>query len=582
MGVVLLGRYTRIRWRRASQAILAQLEVDATSLTAAALLHGAEEAWGLAPSQPSMLAGYDIERSDGWDWDRIVILPERPGITSTIALPREGRWIVGVEHSGSMWAALRGVKVVDRSEICLDWNAVDLPGAGPLTLGIPRRWHEPFILIAPPPRAGMFPAQLDRDGVLLTAPFRSEKGLEDEAPPLEQERLNHYLDGICHRVTTLNRYGLLADGVMTWLELKPGVRPTTATPTTALFRARLVLLKSELAARGIYYDDDADETGYELRYAIEDGAVPASFHEPYAAIAYTVSGENAPSDDKWEQARALYDPENDWETGQSYAIDYPTMQARVDVKATRLVFYTSELTKVDGVAVNDAWAKEHLEIAGLAAGLDAGASDYPALAAADLQRLEGATGPHPIGWNAVDAADRVQRAAYALATSGVPDSAIEASLSRLRGPIVRALLGRDVLRAADVDDQVMANGIAATLPPLAPGPFPRRAYAVINLADALADEIRRPELLADALGAADDPLERRLALLFAVRAGGRPEMIARGAASWVGHAGAEALVADARRWGANVAETLLGTLDAPDAADGEVKEDDQHTAPRAL
>jgi hypothetical protein len=244
MGAVILGRYTRVRWHRASPAMLAQLEAGATSVTATALLEGAEETWGPAPGQSSLLTGYDI--------DRIVPLPERPDITGTVALPNEGQWLVGIDHSGSMWAALRGVQVLDSSEIYLDWNAVDLPGAGRLTLGRPRRGDEPFILMAPPPRDGVFPARLDRHRVLLTEPFQSENGREDEAPPLERDRLSHYLDSICHNVIPRYRFGVLADGVMRWLDIKPGARQVTATPVTARFRARLALFRRELAARGIY------------------------------------------------------------------------------------------------------------------------------------------------------------------------------------------------------------------------------------------------------------------------------------------------------------------------------------------
>jgi hypothetical protein len=45
------------------------------------------------------------------------------------------------------------------------------------------------------------------------------------------------------------------------------------------------------------------------------------------------------------------------------------MSARVDVKDTRLIFYTSEYTNIGGMVVDDAWAEAHLENAGFAAGL---------------------------------------------------------------------------------------------------------------------------------------------------------------------------------------------------------------------
>jgi len=569
MGVVMLGRYTRVQWCPASPLMIGQLEAEATSLTATVLLEGAKEAWGLAPGQPSLLTGYDVKRSDGWEKDRTVLLPDQPDITSTIALPRDGRWLVGVEHSGSMWAALRGVRVIEGSEIYLDWKEVDLPGAGPLMLGLPRRKKESLKLIAPPPRVGALPARLDRNGMLLTMPFKPEKDEENDVPPLKADQLEHYLDGICHSVTPCYRYGLLENGVMRWLNLEPRARPVTATPITAQFRTRLALFGRELSARGIYFEDDADETGCELRFAIEDGAVPSSFHEPDAVLAYTVSGEGGPEDDKREQARQIYDPENDWETGQFYAINFPSMPARVEVKSTDLAYYTSEYTMIAGLIVDDTWAKSHLDVAGQIAGLDSGASTRPALAAVDLKRLEGAAKPLPISWNAVDAADRVQRAAYSLATEGVPDPAVEAQLSRLRGPIGRVLLARDLLLLAEAGDITGAKAVAATLPQLAPGPFPRRAHAVIALADGLVEEARRAELVAEALRAVDDPLEQRLALLFAARAGGRPEIIVRGAAIWAGHERTDALV-DRHRWGIDVVEDLLGALDPLDTSPGQI------------
>ena len=266
--------------------MLATLEATgANSLGASALLDGAEEAWGLGPCQPVLLTGSDVKE------DRILNLPEQPVVANHIRLAREGTWLVSVEHSGSMWAALCEVENVACDQIDFGWSAVDLPGADPITLGHPRHAQEPFSLIAPPPRDGAFPARLGRGGVLLTAPFRLEKGQRDSALPKEADRLNDYLDFICDHVTPCYRYGLLVNGVMRWLDVEPGFRSVTATPTTALFRERLALLGRELAARGIYYEDDAQETGYELRHAIEDSASPSSFYEPNATLAFTVSGE---------------------------------------------------------------------------------------------------------------------------------------------------------------------------------------------------------------------------------------------------------------------------------------------------
>lgn len=458
-----------------------------------------------------------------------------------------------------MWAALRNVRNVEWDEVSLDWSAVELPGANKLIVGRPLRGCQPFNLVAPPARGIALPALLDQDGVLLTAPLRSEKGSDDQGPPEKPEQLSSFLDGICHRVSPCYRCGLLVRGAIRWFDIKPSVRPATATPTTTLLRNRLAVFKLELAARGIYYEDDASETGYELRFAVEDGAVPLSFYEADAALAFTVSGEGAPEDDKREQARQLYDPENDWETGQSYAIDYPVMPARVDVSGTDLVFYTSEFTTVDGMPVNDAWAKAHLEYAGLVAGLDAGASSYPALTMADRARVEGATGPLPVYGSIVDSADRVQRAAYAFATGGTPNAAVEARLARLRGPIVRVLLGRFALNFAKKGNLAEAARVVATLPPLAPGPFPCRAHAVIELADGLVDQVRQAAIVTSAICEVIDPLEQHLALLFANRAGGAVYGISHEIAKWSVNG-----TVDIGRWGEEVLEPLFGRLEPPD------------------
>jgi hypothetical protein len=560
MGAVILGRYTRLRWLPAWSASIAELEQpDANSLTAAAQFHGAEEVWGLTPDQPVLLTGSGIISHAGQEQNRIAALPAQPVVTKTIALPQHGEWLVSIEHSGSMWAALRNVRDVEWDEISFDWSAVELPGSNKLIVGRPARGCQPFDLVAPPALGTALPALLDQDGALLTAPLRCEKGAGDHAPPEEPGQLLSFLDGICHQVTPCYRYGLLVHGVIRWLDIKPGVRPATATPITTLLRKRLAVFGRELAARGIYYEDDASETGYELRFAVEDGAVPPSFYEADAALAFTVSGEGAPEDDKREQARQLYDPEDDWETGQSYAIDYPAMPARVDVSGTDLVFYTSEFTTVDGMPVNDAWAEAHLEYAGLAAGLDVGASSYPALMTADRARVEGATGPLPLYGSTVDAADRVQRAAYAFATGGTPDAAVEARLARLRGPIVRVLLGRVALHVAKTGNLDEAVRIVATLPPLAPGPFPCRAHAVIELADGLVDQVRQAALVTSAIGEVIDPLEQHLALLFANRAGCAVHGISHEIAKWPVNG-----TVNIGRWGEEVLEPLFGSLEPPD------------------
>jgi len=559
MGAVILGRYTRLRWLPASSESIAELErLDANSVTAAAQFYGAEEVWGLTPDQPVLLTGSGFSSPASQEQNRIAACPAQPVVTNTIALPQQDQWLVSIEHSGSMWAALRNVRDVEWDEISLDWSAVELPGADKLIIGRPLRGSQPFDLVAPPAREAASSALLDLDGGLLIAPLRSEKGADDHAPPEEPEKLMLFLDGICHQVTPCYRYGLLVRGVIRWLDIKPGVRPATATPITTRFRKRLAVFKRELAARGIYYEDDASETGYELRFAVEDGAAPPSFHEVDAPLAYTVSGEGAPEDDKREQARKLYDPENDWETGQSYAIDYSAMPARVDVSGTDLVFYTSEFTTVDGMPVNDAWAEAHLEYAGLAAGLDVGASSYPALMMADRARVEGATGPLSVYGSIVDSADRVQRAAYAFATGGTPNAAVEARLARLRGPIVRVLLGCVALDVAKTGNLGEAARIVATLPPLAPGPFPCRAHAVIELADGLVDQVHQVALITSAISEVVDPLEQHLALLFANRAGGAVHGVSHEVAKWSVNG-----TVDIGRWGKEVLEPLFG-LEPPD------------------
>lgn len=233
MGVVVLGRYTRIRWRRASPEMVADLEApSATSLNALQLLDEAEEVWGIAPGQPVLFSGSNAT-------SEVLVLPERPDVAQQLSLPQSGTWLIGVENSGSMWAALRGVDHMNALQLRITWRVLLLPGAGSLVMGRLGHEDEAFQLMAPPPRDGAFPARLDQDGVLVTNPFRPESGKDDDAPPVEADRLRHYLDGICHQVRPLYRYGVIADGVVHWLHLQPHVQRVTTTPTTALFRARL-------------------------------------------------------------------------------------------------------------------------------------------------------------------------------------------------------------------------------------------------------------------------------------------------------------------------------------------------------
>lgn len=450
-----------------------------------------------------------------------------------------------------MWARLSQDQVQIESKVAFEWTALHVPGAGDLRLAHPRCGNIAFSLMAPPPFGGTFPARVSKDGILLTTPFGLDSGHDDEDPPSDADQLTRFLDGICHRVTPRFRYGLLTDGIMRWLDHKPSTCIVTATPTTYLLRHRLSLFKRELASRGIYYEDDGTEIGYELRFAIEDGQVPNSFHEPNAALAYTVSGQGEPEEDKQTQACELYDPEEDWETGRSYAVDYPTMPARIDVIGADLVFHTSEYTNVDGIVVDNDWAKAHIECAGVAAGLDIGASSFPALSAADRAGLNKTEAMLTVNGNAVDAADRVQCAAYVLATGGEPDPEVEARLSRLRGTIVRVLLGRHALEAAEEGNFTYAGKVAATLMPLAPGPFPRRAYAVIELAEALVDISRRTAIAKEVVGTLHDPIERKLALLVAARVRARQTSNA-GATVWP-----EDEASDAVSWGVKLVEPLF-------------------------
>lgn len=183
MGAVILGRYTKLRWLPASSESIIELKrPDANSVTAAAQFHGADEVWGLTPDQPVLLTGSGVSGPANQEQNRIAAFPARPVITNTIALPQHGQWLVSIEHSGSMWAALRNVRDVEWNEISLDWSAVELPGATKLIVARPLRGGQPFDLVAPPVRGTALPALLDRNGVLLTAPMTSEKGSDDHAP----------------------------------------------------------------------------------------------------------------------------------------------------------------------------------------------------------------------------------------------------------------------------------------------------------------------------------------------------------------------------------------------------------------
>lgn len=79
MGTVILGRYTRLRSLLAASESIAEIErPDATSVTAAAQFHGAEEVWGLTPDQPFLLTGSGFSSPAGQEQNRIAAFPAQP------------------------------------------------------------------------------------------------------------------------------------------------------------------------------------------------------------------------------------------------------------------------------------------------------------------------------------------------------------------------------------------------------------------------------------------------------------------------------------------------------------------------
>lgn len=630
MAVTVSGDFVRIRWCRLDDAASAALErLDVTLQTVTALLEDQPSIWGLTAGQEVTLSGNNLreralpaetfadlkrmqaridkahaaavaawprnteddegkwepypskkdqlnllteieretfEAAEGWDtpFETTTDLPDDPNARVWTG-PGPGRWLVLVQNAAHCWAALRGVKQVVASDIGFDWTGIALPGAEPIVLAAPGHPQLPFDLVYPPSKKRERQAVLDRSGNLRTLPFRPVKG------------------DVSVSVSPVYRVGQLDDGTMHWLDVKPGDYSVTATPTTALFRSRLELFRRELSSRGIYYQDDAEEAGYELRWAIEDGAVPRDFHEPDAVEAYTVSGEGAPEEDKLEQAIQLYDPDKDRED-----LDWLRklgtfrMPARIDVTEAELTFHAWELTKIDGVTVGDEWVETHLAHAALAAGLDGKFPSGPSLTPIDCARAADSVAPPPIGWNAVDGADRVQRAVYVLATGGLPDAELERRLSRFRGPIVRALLARDILRLRAASGVNAVGQAEPVLPPLPPGPFPRSAYAVIGLADGLIDEQRRADLVAETLMAVADPLEQQLARLLAgqIKAALPAHTIARRTRVWNDGVSVSDPLAGLSM---QMAKGVLGSLEPPAGIivedDGEA---DRHVATPAL
>lgn len=631
MGVIVSGEFVRIRWRMLDDAGIAALErPDVTLHTIAALIEDQPSIWGLVAGQEVTLSGKDLreqalspeKRADlariqarvdeahaaavaawprniedddrewepfpdkndqlhllaaeeretldaakGWDtrFETAVELPDGSA-ARTWTGPGPGRWLILVENAAHCWAALRGVEQVVASAIDFNWTRVTLPGVEQILLAAPVHQGRSFDLIYPPSERRERQAALDRRGDLKTLPFHPSKGGADV------------------KVSPVYRIGLLDHGVSRWLDVKPGDYSVTATPITALLRHRLKLFQRELASSGIYYQDDAEETGYELRWAIEDGAIPSNFHEPDAVEAYTVSGQNAPEEDKRDQAIQLYDPDEDREE-LDWLRELGTfrMPARIDVTGAELSFHAWELTKINGVMLGDEWVEAHLVQAALAAGLDGRFPSAPSLTPADCARAAGSLAP-PVDWNAVDAADRVQRAVYVLATGGLPDAELEARLSRFRGPIVRALLARDALRLAADGDIAAAREAVPIIPPLAPGPFPRRACAVITLADGLNDEQQRADLVFQTLSAISDPLERQLARLFAGRISAvlDAHTMTERPSAW-NDGGGVMVPSPIAGMTMQTAEAVLGSLEPPAGAksEGEV-DNDAHAATAAL
>ncbi|NYD91626.1 hypothetical protein [Sphingomonas melonis] len=347
MGAILYGEFTRLRWRRIDPPALARLENPAaTALDADALLSGEDidEVWGLSPDQCVLLAGHDVVDAPE---DNILTLPTAL-LGQQLSLPSDGIWFIGVQHSAHCWAALRNVSALSRSELTIAWRSLDLPRAGELFLGMPLHGDAAFTLVYPPAQEGERQAMLDPDGEsLLIAPFRAERDDDDlEALAVangsgrgDQARA---LAADWRRARPKFRYGVLADGLMRWLDLHTGTTPEPVRPATRMFRERLKELSEELARRGIHYQDDEDGYNYELAHAIEDSAVPDDFPEPYAPVARSVSS-YYDLDDKVDQARALFDPEDDNEDWLTYTVDYKLMPSRTDVTSTDIIFTGGEI-----------------------------------------------------------------------------------------------------------------------------------------------------------------------------------------------------------------------------------------------
>lgn len=475
----------------------------------------------------------------------IFSMPQHPEIDFVRTLPAKGVLLIVVEHSAYPWAAMRGITQMGYDELAFHWHALKVPGAEPLLLGTPKRADTEFTLVWPPPneRPGQALVE-DPYMTLATSPFRPEEGANDvEALAVANGEVEgdqaRALQCEWGRARPTYRYGLSVDGAMSWLDLKPAFPPDPVRPTTALFRARLKLFGRELASRGVHYEDDAHTYGYELRFAIEDSAVPLDFHEESPPIVRSVSGEKD-LEDKMSQARLVFDPENDNEEWFVYAIDCQPMPSRIDVASTELVTYADS---VAGIDVDDEWLFRVIDSSVMAAGL----KDRVALRSNDVALLDGAIEVPPIGWNAVDAADRIQRVVYLVVADGEHNSAIEEKLAKMRAAISKTLVQRDVI----IDDNIGPINYTEVLDKkidIKPfGPFPLRSLAVISISEEANRNWEYPSIKRKIINEITDDYERRVAIFWVDKIGGE-DLIVELAVRWSCEREPHEWISEARRW----------------------------------
>lgn len=545
MGVAVLGSYTRVRWASLDEAAMPRLETHgATRLDAEKLLTDVHELWGLATCQNVVVRGQEVRRrtvtehelhalvrieafideryegavaawprnpedeEDEWEpypdrndfldaltvndcalWEACAGWDERIEQTTDLpddakaslrTLPETGCWLVAVEHGEHPWAALRVTTPTTTANLTFEWSELVLPGAGKLTLGHPRCGERKFELVWPASKELPQQAGLDvRTDQLLTNPLVPDDG---ECPLLYRP---------------LYRYGILCNGELRWLNLLSAVAPEPLRPSTELLRARLALLRRELEARGVNYEDDEDACLYELSHALEDSAVPTNFHEPSASIIRSVSS-YYDHENKLNRAEATYDPEQDLDIDPR-RLGYRTLVSEVDVTGVRLGAIPDAIS---GRQVSLEWLRDVFARAVTAAGLS-GDLDGVEIDSTDKEQLEKCGGGVPqIPWNAVEAADRIQRLVYLLAED---HSQLETRLSENRDAIVATL--------------VAVYEIAPLPPNRQPGPFPARCVAVMPLAEALLAGISQITLCRNAKVAITDPSEWNLAVFWADRLG---------------------------------------------------------------